>query len=105
MYGRYLRGKGPSPTARSGVIPVYQEKLFLFPTKYDWRDKSSLELIQTNARQLVDHMDIIAGQDDSCTPHVFLPALGCGMGGLQWEYVEPVISGLLDDRFTVILND
>ena len=56
-----------------------------FPTKDDWRDPSKLEHIEEGLRYLVDH----------CRPmgltSLALPALGCGLGGLEWRVVRPVM--------------
>jgi len=57
----------------------------LFATKRNWRDDSRVE-------------DIEAGLDWFCRNHeregvhsVALPALGCGLGGLQWRQIGPLM--------------
>lgn len=71
-----------------------------FPTKHDWREPSSLALIQRSAWELVELAREQAWQI------VTLPAVGCGCGGLDWEHqVEPLLTTILDNRFLVVLQD
>ncbi len=59
--------------------------LINFPTKRHWRAKSRLEDIQAG---LLDLARVIRANDiDSLA----LPALGCGLGGLDWALVKPEI--------------
>lgn len=69
-----------------------------FPTKRHWRDPSDPGLIAQSALEL-----------DAMTDHrgwgtVVLPRPGCGLGGLRWEDVRPILEPILDDRFHVITN-
>lgn len=70
-----------------------------FPTKRHWRGASRIE-------------DIVSGLDDFVgqivrlkVKSVVLPPLGCGLGGLDWQVVKPLIakklSALPDVRFIV----
>ena len=73
-------------------------KLFTFPTKTHFKDKADILLIERSAINLQDmanHMFI--------SP-IYLPAVGCGLGGLEWDVVEKVLKEYLDDRFWVIIN-
>lgn len=77
---------------------AYPEKrMILFPTKYNWRDNSDIELIRRSAWEL-SHMAFVPQVE------VYLPRCGCGNGGLNWEKdVRPVMEGLLySQRFTVV---
>ena len=56
-----------------------------FPTKRDWRSKSKIEDIEAGLDALVS--EIRARSIRS----IALPALGCGLGGLDWEAVRPLI--------------
>lgn len=68
-----------------------------FPTKYHWREKSSLELIARSARGL------IRATNERGWSRVLLPRPGCKNGGLRWEEdVRPILKDLLDDRFTIV---
>jgi len=56
-----------------------------FPTKAHWRDHSKLRYVASGLADLVEHVkkfDITS---------IGMPALGCGLGGLRWNEVKPVI--------------
>jgi O-acetyl-ADP-ribose deacetylase (regulator of RNase III) len=57
-----------------------------FPTKRHWKGKSRIEDIQTG---LADLIEIIQQQQ---IRSIALPPLGCGLGGLNWEDVKPLIT-------------
>jgi O-acetyl-ADP-ribose deacetylase (regulator of RNase III) len=63
-----------------------------FPTKRHWRGKSRIEDIQVGLQALVEevHRRGIAS--------VALPPLGCGLGGLDWGQVRP----LIEEAFSVL---
>jgi O-acetyl-ADP-ribose deacetylase (regulator of RNase III) len=60
-----------------------------FPTKDDWRDKSKLIYVEGGLDALV--MECLTNRIHL----VAMPRLGCGLGGLKWEDVKPLIT----DRF------
>ena len=72
--------------------------LFSFPTKHDWRDKSDIDLIAQSCHDIVDITTRMYFD------RVFLPKPGCANGQLIWSEVNAVISGILDDRFTVVIQ-
>jgi len=80
-----------------GLMHVYfsgldqPEYLISFPTKYHWRDASKLEYIR---RGLLD-LSTQAGQLG--IKSLAIPALGCGLGGLEWADVRPLIETSLQD--------
>jgi O-acetyl-ADP-ribose deacetylase (regulator of RNase III) len=53
-----------------------------FPTKRHWRDSSRLEDIQSG---LTDLVHVIRRLD---VRSIAVPALGCGLGGLEWSAVR-----------------
>lgn len=69
--------------------------LVAFPTKDSWKDNSIPELIRNSALTLKQTADIMGWH------YVLLPRPGCGMGGLEWENVKPLLN-MLDERFKVI---
>lgn len=60
-----------------------------FPTKRHWKGKSRIEDIESGLKALVAiiHRNNIKS--------VALPPLGCGLGGLDWEDVRPLIENTL----------
>lgn len=62
-----------------------------FPTKRHWRSSSRMEDIENG---LVDLTRVIKEEGiDS----IAIPPLGCGLGGLRWEDVEPRIRAALQE--------
>ena len=62
-----------------------------FPTKNHWREQSSLENIATALKSLVEQ----------CLDYNFnsvaMPKIGCGLGGLDWKVVKPMIEEAFKD--------
>lgn len=56
-----------------------------FPTKRHWKGKSRIEDIKSG---LVDLVQIIKKLE---IKSISLPPLGCGLGGLDWDEVKPII--------------
>lgn len=73
------------------------ERVVTFPTKENWPENSTLALIEKNVIALANY---VSGIGTDLT--FYLPRLGCGEGGLQWEVVRPVLEKLLDERFVVV---
>jgi O-acetyl-ADP-ribose deacetylase (regulator of RNase III) len=56
-----------------------------FPTKRGWREKSRIEYIKTGLNDLVNEVDRLR------ISSIAVPPLGCGLGGLDWHNVKPMI--------------
>ncbi|MCX6048726.1 MAG: macro domain-containing protein [Chloroflexi bacterium] len=56
-----------------------------FPTKRHWRDKSNIKDIKSG---LVDLISVVQQWQ---IHSIAIPPLGCGLGGLNWEEVRPLI--------------
>lgn len=56
-----------------------------FPTKKQWRHPSKLEYIESGLE------DLIARVRELDIGSIAIPALGCGLGGLDWAEVRPHI--------------
>lgn len=67
-----------------------------FPVKRHWREEALPELIFRSANQLVELAEKFGHN------RVVLPRPGCGNGRLRWADIQPVLSVVLDDRFTVV---
>lgn len=61
----------------------------LFATKDDWRKDSDIEWIREGLKYLRYHYKNAGVQS------MALPALGCGLGGLQWDDVYSLIKEIL----------
>lgn len=65
--------------------PVTSQWIVNFPTKDDWRYPSQMSYIETGLEELakgIKHFEIAS---------IAIPALGCGLGGLDWSDVAPRI--------------
>jgi O-acetyl-ADP-ribose deacetylase (regulator of RNase III) len=56
-----------------------------FPTKRHWRNASRVEDIESGLRALVDEVKRRGIKS------IAIPPLGCGLGGLDWNDVRPLI--------------
>ena len=69
-----------------------------FPTKRHWRDPSRLDDIRAG---LIDLAEVVI---EHAIPSIAIPPLGCGLGGLPWQDVAPLITSALSHLpVTVIL--
>ena len=84
------------------IIPVFD--IITFPVKPTfgpnhepgWQVRAEIPLIKQSAYELVKFANRYDWVD------VLLPRPGCGNGGLKWKDVKPVLTEILDDRFTAI---
>lgn len=78
----------------------YKPKIVYFPTKYNWKDPSVIDLIEKSLKELVK----LTNWNDMKT--VVMTRPGCGMGGLDWNsQVKSLCKKYLDDRFIIISKD
>ena len=65
---------------------LYNPRLIInFPTKRHWQNKSQIADIQTG---LIDLLRVVKQQQ---IRSIAIPPLGCGLGGLNWHDVKPLI--------------
>ena len=57
-----------------------------FPTKRLWRERSHLDYVRDGLEDLVDVVESLS------ITSIAIPALGCGLGGLAWKDVRPLIA-------------
>ena len=70
-----------------------EKSVMLFPTKIHWRGPSKVEYIEIGLRKIVNSPNIEWLNDG-----VAFPALGCGLGGLDFEsQVKPLMEKYLSD--------
>lgn len=87
-------------------IREYGNKVFIFseysiitfPVKHNWWEKADLNLIEKSCKQL---KEIFRFNLCDLPIPVYLPKVGCGNGGLDWNDVKPVLEKYLDDRFII----
>jgi hypothetical protein len=70
--------------------------IYSFPTKTDWKYKSNIRLIGQSSIELMNEMNYHK------IPALIMTRPGCGNGGLDWDYVKPMIQDILDDRMFII---
>lgn len=78
---------------RPGQLDIYvvdstPKYIINFPTKDDWKHPSRMEYIQEGIAAL--HFEVFKWKIRS----VAIPALGCGLGGLDWKDVKPELMDL-----------
>ena len=66
-----------------------------FPTKRHWRDNSQYIFISMG---LVDLVRVVRDLD---IKSIVIPQLGCGLGGLDWQIVKPLIVDAFKDMESV----
>lgn len=82
-------------TSIKNIVPKW--KIFSFPTKHNWWEKSDMELIIKSAKELVEISNLYANET------ICLPKPGCSNGGLKWPDVKEELEKILcDDKFLVI---
>lgn len=88
MYSAYQRACREGKT-QVGRVRLYRDEyatdILLFPTKEDWRNPSKLEYIRDGLEHLA-----------SCAEYwqlrsIAMPKIGCGLGGLDFRDVRPLI--------------
>ena len=76
--------------------PLYLTSLLvdvvLFPTKQQWQDGSRIEWIRKGLKRMYyEHSEASGHWIGKEPPHLAIPALGCGLGGLSWSEVRSEI--------------
>lgn len=66
-------------------------QVLCFPTKDHWKYPSRYEYVEKGLEAIIDHH--VEWQIHSLA----LPPLGCGLGGLEWNRVKPMIEETLGD--------
>ena len=61
------------------------------PTKRDWRQPSQVEFVETGLRLFTELYDVFDIESAS------FPQLGCGLGGLAWDQVKPLMEQYLSN--------
>lgn len=93
--GNVLRTHG------NNVWVFWNRQIITIPTKNHYKDSSKFYLIEWSLRQLIGILDL-----NPRIKKIYLPLLGCGLGGLKWEDVSWVIENksLQDNRIIYVSN-
>lgn len=70
---------------------IYGAGIVLFPTKDHWRHPSEMEYIRQGLLELLSAVKALGFTS------IAIPALGCGLGGLDWNVVRPLIEEAFKD--------
>jgi len=106
VFGEYARAcaAGDVVLGRVQIVETKAKRgpklIVNFPTKNHWRDSSRLEDITSGVADLVKQVRTRRVRS------LAVPALGCGLGGLAWTSVRPIIEeafARLDDDVRVVL--
>ena len=90
---RALCVNGTLTTERPAIVhyPDRAQAVILLATKADWRDPSEMAYIEAGLAALVENI----GSHRWLIDMLAVPALGCGLGGLAWADVRPVMEHYL----------
>ncbi len=80
--------KSLEPGAPALMLRDSPPSVLLWPTKRDWRFPSRLEWIESAIPTILGLVK------EGKIASLAVPAVGCGLGGLPWEMVEPVLMQL-----------
>lgn len=87
MFGDY-KSKCDEGKVKPGQPYLWEDdsvQILNFPTKRNWRDKSLLQDVEDGLKHLASSYEKMGIQS------IAMPALGCGLGGLKWSEVQPLI--------------
>lgn len=97
----YIHVNVDDHSVRFPIFPISslkQSYIYNFPTKDDWRHKSEYSYIDNGLnrlrRYIEYHLYTVRRNDDVI---LFIPPLGCGLGGLDRSIVENKIKTKLND--------
>jgi len=68
-----------------------EKTIINFPTKRDWKNPSKNEYIASGLIALLNYLKA------NPMKSIAIPALGCGNGGLDWQVIKPMLTGILSE--------
>lgn len=78
----------PSGLEPGGVVCIQHKPnqfIACLATKDDWKNPSKLEWVEKGLKELI----VMSVKVNRC--HIAIPRLGCGLGGLDWCDVKPIV--------------
>jgi len=76
-------------------------EIYYFPTKIHWVYSSTYAIITNSLKSFRRYLEI---SNDTTVLSVAMPKVGCGLGGLYWHIVKPIIEeelGMLPNKIEV----
>lgn len=103
VFERYKIACQEFSLAPGDILPIKSNALDLYTiihaaTKDNWREPSHYYYVESCLQQLAIYMNHWE------VKHIAIPALGCGLGGLDWKIVKPMFEqylGQLDSNIEV----
>ncbi len=86
-------------TADESFDESFDHMIIFAATKDHWRNPSKLEWVVSCLQSIAERIV------ETNTPSIAIPALGCGLGGLSWTVVQPLMTkylGALPDVDTTV---
>lgn len=83
-------------TDKNDLVPHMRERIRLGDTAPGWALKADIDLIIKSANELL-HL-----ANTNKWSSILIPRPGCGAGELEWQHVGPILSQILDNRFTAM---
>ena len=86
---QYHKEKCENNDVKIGIPYIYQisdrKQILNFPTKKYWKNDSKIAYIEDGIQYIIDH------KDELNIKNIAIPALGCGLGNLEWEKVKELL--------------
>jgi hypothetical protein len=93
LFQQHITGMSSTGCCLYGCVPKLYHSLGMFQTKYHWKDKSPLDLIEFSTNMLHHYAE--SRPDET----FHLPYPGINNGGLRPGQVYPIIKNLPDNVF------
>lgn len=100
----YFLTKVNQETGKLEQLPNGSYRVYSFPTKHHYREKSDIKLIRESCSNLLKAWE---SSPPALRPTVVMPRVGCGLGKLDWEGdVRPLLDEFFDgnDKFIIAHN-
>ncbi len=75
---------------------IRPQGIVLFPTKYDWREDSKFEYIESGLKFLIDLIYRTNMSIGVKGTSIAFPKIGCGLGKLDWTIVKEQMISILN---------
>lgn len=92
---------GSFTIGRLMLLKVQDRHVLLLPTKRHWRQKSEVSYIEQALANVKRNLHRFPKDEDGRVRIAF-PPLGCGLGGLAWDAVQPLFDVFDDDPSIVV---